>query len=172
MNGKRILCQSEVSEVLNNQQIRHVGWGSTDQMDSPFKILWTKENLMMMQRKITEILQGVDKDNRPIIVPIDKITHVMNSVYDSHRPQIGDIYSRFILPEMSDRRNDIRDIIDRTIEIITSTIRNEYEIIENNRKLTVWNTLYGDFNKEGLRAHAPIKIRKGGPARFQFNMNY
>lgn len=172
MNGKPVLCQTELSDVLNFQQIRHVGWGSTEQFDSPFKQLWTKQNLEMIQRKITELLMGVDKNNRPIIVPVDKIASVMNSVYDSHRPQIGDIYSRFILPEMTDKRNDIRDIIDRTIEIITSTIRNEYEIIENNKKLTVWNTLYGDFNKEGLRAHAPIKIRKGGPMRFQFHMNY
>ena len=49
---------------------------------------------------------------------------------------------------------------------------NEYEIEENNKKLTIWSTLYGDFNREGLRAHPPIKIRNRRIDQMSINMNY
>jgi hypothetical protein len=69
-------------------------------------------------------------------------------------------------------RCDMRSIINQTINIITSQIRNEMEMAQNNKKLTVWTTLLGDFNKEGLRSHAPIKIRRKHPQYMAFNMNY
>jgi len=43
---------------------------------------------------------------------------------------------------------------------------------ENNKKLSIWNSVYGEFNEKGLRAHPPIKIRKKRPQRMMFNMNY
>ena len=45
-------------------------------------------------------------------------------------------------------------------------------MIEENHKLSVWNTIYGEFNEKGLRAHPPIKIRKKHPQYMAFNMNY
>ena len=45
-------------------------------------------------------------------------------------------------------------------------------MIEANKKLTIWNTVYGDFNKEGLRGHSQIKIREKHPQYMAFNMNY
>ena len=43
---------------------------------------------------------------------------------------------------------------------------------ENNKKLSIWTTVYGDFNAHGLRQHPPIKIRKKRPDPFQFHMRY
>jgi len=53
-----------------------------------------------------------------------------------------------------------------------SNIKNQMEMEQANKKLTVWTTLLGDFNKEGLRAHAPIKLRRRHPQYMAFNMNY
>jgi len=58
------------------------------------------------------------------------------------------------------------------MNIIISQIKNQTEMEEQNKKLTVWSTLLGDFNKEGLRSHPPIKIRRNHPQYMAFNMNY
>ena len=41
-----------------------------------------------------------------------------------------------------------------------------------NNTLDIWNTVYGDFNKAGLRAHPKIKLREKHPQYMAFNMNY
>jgi hypothetical protein len=43
---------------------------------------------------------------------------------------------------------------------------------ENNKKLTIWTTVLGDFNEHGLRSYAPIKIRENNINKVRFNMNY
>ena len=45
------------------------------------------------------------------------------------------------------------DIVDESILIME----------ENNKKLTIWTTVFGDFNSHGLRSHAPIKLRERKP---------
>ncbi len=65
-----------------------------------------------------------------------------------------------------------KDIVYRTIEIIYSTLKNEMEMETYNAGLSVWNTSYGEFNSQGLRQHAPIKLRLNRPTAMLFNMNY
>jgi len=152
---------------------KYVGWQGTIGGDIDFKFLWEKQRLLMYQQKISQLLQGVSPDGRPIIVPTETIGSVLYKCYESNRPQVGDIYSRYIQEGIEGGyRNDVAEIVDRAINIIVSQIRNEYEITANNNKLTVWNSLYGDFNKQGLRAHPPIKIRKRRTMPLMFNMNY
>ena len=69
-------------------------------------------------------------------------------------------------------RNDAETIIDRTITLIFDYYRNEIGMEENNKQLTVWTTILGDFNKHGLRQTPPIKTQKRRPDPFLFNMNY
>jgi hypothetical protein len=145
----------------------YIGYNPQNQ-SANYETLWNDETLKLIQSKITDLLQGVDKNGRPIIVPTKTIASVMTNVSQSSRPNIGSIYSTYI-QESKPTRNDSRDIISRTIETIVSQIRNEYETIENNQKLSIWSTLYGDFNKEGLRQHPEIKLnnRKYQPMLFQ-----
>jgi hypothetical protein len=63
-------------------------------------------------------------------------------------------------------------MINQTINLIVNDVKNNLETEENNKKLTIWTTVYGDFNEQGLRSHPPIKIRNKKPASMQFNMNY
>jgi hypothetical protein len=90
---------------------------------------------------------------------------------NSTRPNIGDIYTKDTIP-LDQSRNDIREINNQTINVIVCAIRDEVDTIENNKKYSIWSSLYGDFNKHSLRAHPPIKIRRRNPQRFAFNMNY
>lgn len=176
------------STYFDENNMRYVGWFATSDMcsgdqslfnqekyqdGSPcYECLFTCETLEKISKKITQLLEGVDSKGRNIVVPLDKIAHVVSQVYQSQNPIVGDIYSRYIISGIESVRNDIRQIIDRTISIIVTTIKDEFEVTENNNKLTIWTTLLGDDNAHGLRAHAPIKLKNRGPDRHQFNMNY
>ena len=72
----------------------------------------------------------------------------------------------------NDPNNSAEDIIGKTIEVITYTMRNQIEMTANNNKLSVWDNLFGDFNKHGLRAHPNIKLRERHPDYMLFNMRY
>ena len=125
-----------------------------------------------ISNKVTELLQGVDPENRPIIVPDKTICSIMSQIYYSYRPPTGDIYSRYIVPSGTSSESYVQNMIDQVIEVITSNVRNSLGMEENNRKLSIWTTVYGDFNEHSLRAHPPIKIRNKRPQPFMFNMHY
>ena len=76
------------------------------------------------------------------------------------------------MPSGNSSESYVQNMIDQVIEVITSDVSNNLEMEENNRKLSIWTTVYGDFNQSGLRQHAPIKIRKKRPQPLMFNMNY
>lgn len=63
-------------------------------------------------------------------------------------------------------------MIDQVIEIITSQVRTELGMEENNAKLTAWTTVLGTFNAHGLTQTPPIKTRQRRPDPCLFNMNY
>jgi hypothetical protein len=159
--------------VANDDYTRYVGYqqdtGTNE--DCGVNYYFSREVIDLISRKVTELTKGIDPQNRNIIVPDDRIASVMSDIYTSYRPQTGDIYSRYNIP-LNDPRNNIQEMIDQTIEVITSDIKNNLEMEEYNRTLTVWTTLYGDFNKHGLRQFPPIKVLKRRADRCQFQMNY
>ena len=161
--GTEIKC----GEVMNDSYVRFVGFQSSVDLNYYF----SKENVKIISNEITELLKGVDPDNRPIIVPDRTILNILDGVYNTYRPPTGDIYGRYNVPT-GDNTGYLQDMIMQTIEIITSDVKNNLEMDENNRKLTVWTTVLGDFNEKGLRSHSDIKIRQKRPTPMQFNMNY
>ena len=158
------------SNICDDNFIKYVGY---TQDDNPcIKQYFSKETVNTISKKITELLMGVDPLNRPIIVNDKNICNVMSSVYSSFRPQTGDIYTRYIIPSGQGPQNYVTDMIDQVIEIIVSDIKISLEMEQYNKTLTKWTTVLGDFNKHGLRQHAPIKVQNKRPAPFQFNMMY
>jgi hypothetical protein len=146
------ICDS----VCDNNFYKHVGW---EENNSCIRKYFSSDNIKSLSYKITQLLQGVDPHGRPITVPDKTICHVLSEVFNSYRPPTGDIYSRYIVPT-GEPDNYVQSMIDQTIEIITSDVKNNIGMEENNRKLSVWTTVLGDFNANGLRQHAPIKIRE------------
>jgi len=156
----------------NTAYLANVGWDETIAGNPEINLLFSDANVDSIIRAITSALDGVDPKGRPIIVAKEIVIGVLSNVYRfGTRQNIGDIYSRFIVPQ-EQSRCDLRSINNQVINIITSNIKNEIEMTENNKKLTVWTTLLGDFNKEGLRSHPPIKIKRRHPQYMAFNMNY
>jgi hypothetical protein len=167
---------SEIQSFHNtnneNAYQAYVGWQNTSSNDCEIETLYSPENIRAISDAITQALDGVDPTGKKIVVCPDKIVNVLSNMYrNSTRPNIGDIHSRFIIPQ-SQPRCDMRSIMNQTINVIVRSIRDEIETIENNKQLSIWSTVYGDFNKEGIRAHPPIKIRRRHPQYMAFHMKY
>jgi hypothetical protein len=148
---------------------RYVGYGYAP--NACYSLLFSKETVSFISKKITELTLGIDPKNRPIIVPDDKIIDVLNQIYFSFRPSTGDIYGRYNIPTNEDE-NYVKSIVDQCIEVIFSDIKNSIGMEQYNSTLSVWTTLLGDFNEHGLRSHPPLKISKNRDYRPYFFENY
>lgn len=149
--------------------IRHIGWSESNDCVSDF---FSTKTADLISKKVTELTKGVDKLGRKIIVPHERIYEVMDGVYQTRTVPVGDIYSRYIVPN-NEQNNLVQQLIDQSIEVITSHIRNELGMEEQNQTFNIWHaTLLGDFNPNNLRQFPPLKIREKRPATMQFNMNY
>lgn len=158
-----------VGRICDDNYIKHVGYSESNECIRKY---YDESTVRTISRKVTELLQGVDPQNRPIVVPNKTICSVMNDIYSSYRPPTGDIYSRYIIPSGISSESYVQSMIDQTIEVIVSDVSNNLEMEENNKKLSVWTTVYGDFNEHGLRQHPPIKVRHKRPNPFEFHMHY
>lgn len=162
--------------ICDDNYIKYVGYNQHICTSSCgglcIKTYFSKNNRYKISRKITELLQGVDKYNRPIIIPDKTICNVMNAVYENFQPEIGDIHNRYIISSKSPS-NYIQRMIDEVINIITTDVKVNLGIEKHNSTLSVWTTILGDFNKHGLRSHSEIKIRENSVnGKMNFNMNY
>jgi hypothetical protein len=148
--------------------LRHVGYS---EHPTGFYKFFSKDTVALISKKITQLTKGVDKLNRDIIVPDQRICEVMDGVYQQFRPSTGDIYTRYVI-DSEEQNSMTQNLIDQTIEVIFSNIVNQLGIEEANSKLSAWVQVYGDFNVEGLRAHSEIKIREKRPISMEFHMRY
>ncbi len=142
-----------------------------DEPTSIEALLFSDEKIKDMSKMITDSLKGVDSQGRDIVVGDNVIKSVLDSVIQSYTPLTGDIYSKYQVM-YNQPRNDLQDVVFQVVEIITSQIRTETEMIQNNQKLNIWDTLLGDFNDKGLLAHPPIKLKNKRPDPMLFHMKY
>jgi hypothetical protein len=157
----------------SDMDLKHQQWSKYyGNSDFGYNAYFNADTIRTISRKITELTMGVDRLNRPIVVPNDKICNVMNAIYENYRPQTGSIYSRYTIPMGETTQSYVQDMIDQVIEIITSDIRVSLGMEEQNSQLSIWTTVLGDFNDKGLRAYAPIKTLKRRPNPMEINMRY
>lgn len=175
INSNVLRDMQNISNNLNNStypkdnnSLRYVGWDVTNKI-SNYDKFFSDQTIDIISKKITQHTMGVDCNNRPIVVPKDKIQHVMSQVLSSNRPKVGDIYGRYNVPDITPR-NDLQEMIDRTINIIVNDIRVNIGMEQNNAKLSIWDTVYGDFNRQGLQqvpqGFAKIKKKRIQPMFF------
>ena len=146
-----------------------VGWNTISEWSPLPRMVFTKRTVNLIRQKVYEYLL---KDMNKKVVPSERVTIIaLYGVYENHIPRTGDIYGKFLVVDET-QRNDYGYIVDKTISMLIDGIRNDIEMSEANSKLTIWNTVFGDFNENGLRQHAPIKLRNKGPDRMLFHMKY
>ena len=106
------------------------------------------------------------------IIPSERIVIIaLYGVYENHIPRTGDIYGKYLVVDQT-QRDDYGYIVDKTISLLIDGIKNDIEMTEANSKLSIWNSVLGDFNENGLRQFPPIKLRNKGPDRMLFHMKY
>ena len=128
--------------MLDQNYTRYIGW---EEVGDSIKDFYSSNTVKTISNKVSELLRGVDHLNRKIVVPDQTVINVMNGIETTYRPETGDIFGRYNVPK-SGPTNHVQVMIDQTIELITSDVRNNLEMEENNKKLTAWTTVYGDFN--------------------------
>jgi len=148
--------------------MRFVGW---EESNPQLQKYYSPEMVRKISKKVTELTMGVDKYNRPIIIPDSSICEALDAVYSNYRPSVGDIFTRYNVPSESPQ-DQLASLIDQTVEIIVANIRNSTGMEQQNQTLSAWVQVYGDFNTSGLRQHPPIKVKNKRPSTMQFNMNY
>jgi hypothetical protein len=157
-----------VGEKYDNNYLANVGWEKINETNTGYKLYFSIENINRISLKICKMLREAGHN---IVVTPEVITGVMSDVLRKHTPEIGDLYTRYTIP-LEEPRNDLSNMNDRVVNIIVNTIINEEDARKWNESLTVWDTVYGDFNRRGLRAHSIIRKRENDYMKGQFNMNY
>ena len=158
--------------ILNDNYNRYIGWQPASESDFE-RQFFSRPTIDYIRSQTSELLKCVRSDGRPIVVTDHVIAAVMSQIYQPHkfRPQLGDIYTILNIPA-SEPRDDLKLLVDLVVETIVSNIKTETEIEENNKRLTVWTTLLGDFNEHGLRQYSKIKLNEKNINKVRFNMNY
>lgn len=162
------MITGDCRDICDSNYMRYVGWRINNACAAKY---FSPPTVKLISQKITQLLQGVDPKGRPIVVPAQTICNIMSNVWYNFRPEIGDIYSRYIIPT-NQQQSKVQNMIDQVIEIITSQVRTELGMIECNSKLTKWTTVLGTFNEHGLTQVPPIKVLHKRPNPMEFNMNY
>ena len=162
--------QSKTERPLyNDNYIRYVGWSVSEQ---PFdRKFFSKDTIENIKTKTSNLLRCLRSDGRPIVVSDRVIAHVMSQIYEKYRPQLGDMYTMLTI-QAAEPRDDLKLLTDLVVETIYKNIVEETQMEENNKRLTVWTSVLGDFNEHGLRQYTTIKTVKDNINKVRFNMNY
>jgi len=151
---------------MNEQYLSHVGYTDTNEATKGY---FSPDTAKLIASKVTELLRDFYPPG--IIVPCNRVTEVMNAIYRAYRPSTGDIFTRYNISS-AENPNMVDAMINQVIQVIVNDIKNNLLTEQNNSNLDNWVVLYGDFNKWGLRQHAPITTRDRKPKTMLFNMNY
>jgi hypothetical protein len=167
LKGTVINADTEYSDLIDPSQ--YVGWGTITEWASLPRQVFTKRTIKIIQQKVYEYLY---RSMQKKIVPSEKVVVIaLFGVYENHKPNTGDIYGKFLVVDET-QRDDYGYIVDKTISLLIDGIRTDIEMADANSKLSIWNTVLGDFNEHGLRQFPPIKLRNKGPDRMLFHMKY
>lgn len=152
--------------MSNENKLRFVGYPDDlidNELLNPITIKYVSDAVKKLCREFTE---------REIIIPEDIISHLLNQNYYNYTPEIGDIYTRFIIP--SNVCHDVtKNVVSQTIKTIYNYIKNSLETDQKNKSYEIGVILYGgDANDFGLNQVSKIKIRNRKPMSMFFSMNY
>ena len=147
--------------------VKYVGWQELGETNT-YTLLFGQQNVNMLSNAITTYLWKLDNTSK--VVPDSDIREIITSVWNSEKGgKTSGIYTKDIFDIKHTPFKRINEIV---IQTITSQIVNMQQMEECNNSMDIWNQLYGDFNKAGLRAHPKIKLREKHPQLMMFNMNY
>ena len=161
-------CNNPQVAIKDYNYYRYSLWNADNDC---YDALFSQGTIDLISKKVTELTRGLDTKGREIVVPDETIAKVLDGINQGYTRVVGDIYTRYFI-QSDEQQNMVQSIIDQTIEVITNNVRNQYDMEKNNRTLTAWVQVYGDFNASSLRYHPIIKVRDRRPNTMEFHMNY
>jgi hypothetical protein len=150
---------------------QYVGWFTVAEWNPLVQRLFTKTTVNVIQQKTAEYLTGVEPNGKKIIPTERVVVAALYGIFKNFHPTTGDMYGKYTVVDQT-QRDDYSYIIDQTISLLVQGIRDDIGMAEQNQKLTIWTTVFGDFNEHGLRQHPPIKINQKRPDPMLFHMRY
>lgn len=123
----------------------------------------------LMKRKNKKI--NIKKNNR-----IENYQNVIQSATNfpesiSKKVSTKDI--SYSIQEGVDKDNYVYIIMNRVAGILYNNYYSTFKQDENNKNLNIWNSIRGDFNKNGIRSHSTIKLNnKKNNNSIHFNMRF
>jgi hypothetical protein len=157
-----------VGAEYDTHYLSNVGWEKINETNTGYRLFFSKENMDRISCMITQLLA---KAGLYMVVTPRVIGGVMSDILRNHTPEIGDMYTQYTIPA-DVPRNDLANLNERVVNVIVNTIVNEEDARKWNESLNIWDTVYGDFNRRGLRAHSIIRKKDNDILKGQFNMNY
>ena len=118
-----------------NYNYRYLFFRSQDM----YNVFMSQASMRLMSTEITRKLAGFHPEGKNIIVPDEMIRSVADSMYENNRM-------------------DVKALQEMTINYVVNTIRTEYDVINNNNKLSIWVTKY-DIDS-GLQRTNGIKLNR------------
>jgi len=165
------ICQTQQAPCRNRDTVRYVGYSASANETPGFDALFSDGTINMISNAVTHYLGKDLANGRPIIVPNERILSVMSEMVHNYKAETGDIFTRLNIP--NNNEDMCQKMVYRTITVIVDNVRNTLEMENINGKLSIWDTVLGEFNEKGLRSHAPLTAEIDNTRRlFQFNMNY
>lgn len=150
---------------------QYVGWDLTSSWNGLVRQLFTKRTVALIRKKVSDFLQGVDMKGRRIYPSDNVVITALWGIFQNYQPnEIGDIYGRYLV--VNPNRDDYTTLVDQTISFLSQSIKNDIEMSQNNEKLSVWDTILGDFNSQGLRSHPILYMKEKRPDPFLISMRY
>lgn len=156
-----------MSNLYDWNYYRYAGWEETAN-GAGYKFYFSQENVNFISSQVTKVLKSFGHD---IVVSPNVIGGVMSDIRSAQNPKIGDIYTRYIIPQ-EEPRNDAKSMTEQVINVIVNQILGEKQQECCNSKLSIWSTVLGDFNAEGLRSHSIIKTKQNDYIKGIFMENY
>lgn len=157
-----------VGEQYDNRYLAYVGYDKFAQWSDPNSYFFSTQNMEALRKEIMERLKPTGQNIR---VTDEVLSNVMSNIASNNNPVIGDIHTRFVVPNAR-ARDDLASFNEQVITVIVNTIMDEYETTKLNQRLSIWSTVYGNFNPEGLRAHSKIKYKENDYIKGVFMENY
>lgn len=156
-----------VGDKYDNRYTSLVGWEQTAN-GAGYRYFFSAENMEFISGQITEKLRSFGLNIR---VTDEVIGGVMSDIIRSQNPKIGDIHTRYIIPQ-EDPRNDAKSMTEQTINVIVNQILGEHDQACCNGKLSIWSSVLGDFNTHRLRSYSTIRKKNNDYIKGFFMENY
>ena len=130
-------------EYPQNANYRYYGYTGRDR----YAQLMSNESIMWMQGMITKFLQGIHPQGKKVIVSVDQIRSMADSVF-----QTGFA--------------DAENMQKMTVSLIVRAIKDEYETIAKNNSYSIWVTKYD--TESGLKQFDDVKLNNKQRSHYSY----